>query len=93
MFIHIFLFLVSIQLTFAIRCYECNNCTDISSCTCEDIVDVNGSYYCILSRESSSTGVQIEIKHFPRDIPTFYVYDPYYISVKKLKHGQVYQIE
>ena len=79
----LFIFLLSIQSTSALSCYECNNCIDISSCTCDNLVDTKNSY-CILLRETLETGVNIEVKHVPRDSTPYYIYDPHYISVEEI---------
>jgi hypothetical protein len=79
------IFLLSIQSTLTLLCYECNNCTDIPTCTCDHTVDIDGEHsYCILLRETFTTGgVNIEIKHFPKNRTSYYIYDPYYISVRE----------
>ncbi len=80
----LFIFLLSIQSTSALSCYECNDCVNISSCiTCDNLVNTKNSY-CILLRENLEMGVNIEVKHVPRNSTTYYIYDPHYISVDEV---------
>ena len=83
-FIISFGLLLLIPLTSALLCYECKDCDDISSCTCGQLVDKKSKeYYCTLSRESDSSGYNIDIKPVPRNFTTFYVYDPSYVYVQE----------
>ncbi|CAF2485589.1 unnamed protein product [Rotaria sp. Silwood2] len=80
----LFVFLLSAQLTSTLNCFECNNCDNIPSCTCNTLIPVDAkTSYCILLRESVSDTVNIEIKHISRNATTYYIYDPYYISVQE----------
>jgi len=77
----LFIFLLSIQSTLTLVCYECNECTDIT-CPCDNTINTETKdSYCILLRENLSDGVNVEIKHIPRNSTIYYVSDPYYISV------------
>jgi hypothetical protein len=80
----LFLFLLSIQSTLTLHCYECNNCTDIPSCTCNNSIEINNTNsYCILQRETFPYGVNIEIRHIPESLTPYHIYDPYYVSVEE----------
>ncbi|CAF0913517.1 unnamed protein product [Rotaria sp. Silwood1] len=80
----LFVFFLSTQLTSTLVCFECNNCDNIISCTCNNTVSVDvKASYCILLRESLPNAVDIEIKHISRNSTTYYIYDPYYISVQE----------
>ncbi len=75
-------FLLSIQSTFTLLCYDCNNCTNIQSCQCRDVFETNRTdMYCILLRETLSNGVNIEIHAFPINRTKYYIDDTHYISV------------
>jgi hypothetical protein len=79
----LFIFLLSIQSTLTLVCYECEECTDIT-CTCNNTITTETKdSYCILLRENLSNGVNVEIKHIPRNSTNYYVSDPYYISVEE----------
>jgi hypothetical protein len=79
----LFIFLLSIPSTLTLLCYQCNNCTDLS-CKCDTVVSNHTqNFYCILLRESSPFGYNIEIKLSPRNATKYYIYDPYYISVEE----------
>lgn len=83
-YVFLFLFLFSIQLTLTFNCYECNDCTDISSCTCNHSIEINDTdSYCILLRQSLSHRVHIEIKHVSKNLTRYYIYDPHYIMVEE----------
>ncbi|CAF1044210.1 unnamed protein product [Rotaria magnacalcarata] len=77
----ILIFLLSVQFTSTLDCFDCKNCDSIASCTCDTIksVDANNSY-CILLRETSQGANNFEIRHIPWDY-TPYISDPYHISV------------
>ncbi|CAF1002002.1 unnamed protein product [Adineta steineri] len=78
------IFLFSIQSILTLRCYECENCTDVS-CPCDNIVEVNANEsFCILAREKFPNGITVEIKHLPRISANHYEYTPYYISVQEI---------
>ncbi|CAF0894305.1 unnamed protein product [Rotaria sordida] len=80
----VFISLLSAQLTSALICFQCNNCDDITSCTCDNIINIDTeTSYCILLRESLSNAINIEIKHIPRNSTRYYIYDPHYISVQE----------
>ncbi len=80
----LFILLLSIQSTFTLRCYECQNCTEIQSCTCTDVFETNRTdMYCILYRKTLTNGVYIEIEAFPKDGTPFHLYDTHYILVKE----------
>jgi hypothetical protein len=81
----LFICFLSIQLTLTLKCYECDNCKYNSSCSCTNSVEVDTQKsYCILLRETILDFVSYEIKHEPRNITKYYIYDPYYISVEEV---------
>ncbi|CAF1188356.1 unnamed protein product [Adineta steineri] len=78
------IFLFSIQSILTLRCYECEDCTDVS-CPCGNIIEVNANEsYCILARENFPDGITVEIKHLPRISANHFEYTPYYISVGEM---------
>ena len=86
---HVFLtislgFLLLISLTSALFCYECKDCTDIRTCTCDRLVNKKAKEnYCTLTRETVDGGYNVYIEAVPRNFTTFYVYDPSYVSVEE----------
>ena len=76
--------LICTKLILALVCYQCNNCDNVTSCTCNAEIETNvESSYCILLRENLPDGVNIEIKRVPRNFTAYDAYDPYYISVRE----------
>ena len=81
---YLFVILLSIQLAFALRCYQCKNCTNTQSCGCMDVFETNRTdMYCMLLRETLTNGVNIEVEAFPRDGSKFHLYDTHFISVEE----------
>ena len=78
------LVLVSLQLSLALLCYECNNCMDLTSCTCRNSTEIDTkTSYCTLTRENLAGGINFYITHVPRNYTSYEISDPNYVSVRE----------
>ena len=73
-----------LQLSLALLCYECNTCIDLTSCTCTNSSEVDAqTSYCTLTRENSAGSINYYVTHVPRNVTTYEIYDPNYVSVRE----------
>lgn len=80
----IFLVVFLLPTTNGIDCYDCSNtCRDLNDCKCDKVTTKpSGEFYCSLTREFIGDSAEnLYVTPVQRNATSFYVYEPYYVSV------------